>query len=157
MIPADSQPAHDSSVVPSAPLEQGPATLKLGTAFPDVPGALLSTGTVAALFGLLLSPAQAESVLGAGGLAEADRQVVLAARAAAPTVWEDLDFAEKGATVIALLLSKTAHARPLPTELIRALLADLNGPPADPAESATRAQEIGLAPEYLHTLAQYTS
>lgn len=157
MIPADSQPAHDSGVVPSAPLEEGPATLKLGTAFPDVLGALLSSGTVAALIGLMLSPAQAEIVLGPGGLADANREVAMAARAAGPTVWEDLDFAEKGATVIALLISKTANARPLPVEIVRALLADLNGPPAEPAESATRAQEIGLAPEYLHTLEQYTS
>ena len=87
MMPADNQPHQDSSVFPSAPLEEGPATLKLGTDHPDVAAAMLKAGIPATLLGTILSPTTLQTALNTPDLAQSDRDIAQAARAAAPQAY----------------------------------------------------------------------
>lgn len=153
MMPADNQPHQDSSVVPSAPLEEGPATLKLGTDHPDVAAAMLKAGIPATLLGTVLSPTTLQTALNTPDLAQSDRDVAQAARAAAPQAYTDLDYAEKATNTLSALVSKVGGIYPLPRALIAGLVFDLRGGPSDPSAGASRAAELGVEADTLQTLA----
>ncbi|WFD33374.1 hsp70 nucleotide exchange factor fes1 [Malassezia cuniculi] len=157
MVAADGKPDQDGSLIPSAPLEEGPATLKLGSEHPDVSAAILNNGIAATMLGTVLAPATLQAAVAQPGLAHADAEVAQASFNACPDAYNDLDYAEKAVTTLSALAAKVGTAYPLPRVLYAALVHDLQGQPSDSAAGATRAAELGLDKETLQPLAQFAN
>lgn len=120
-----------------APLERGPETMLTGVPHPDVARALVQSGILVTLLSSLLPPGSTHGVNDAdipppsGPDGDSDPRA-------------DLDFAEKAATSVLTFVAKLGTNQP-PTSLLplfHALLAELSGPPLDPASSSTEDGEI---------------
>ncbi|SPO47060.1 related to FES1 - Hsp70 nucleotide exchange factor [Moesziomyces antarcticus] len=133
------------------PLDLGPETMRTSVPHPNVARALVESGTLSTLLSSLLPP-------GTHGIDDADLPPPSGADGDQDPR-SDLDFAEKAAAAI---LAFAAKLPPIPSDalldqktksLFKALLKELQGPPFDSTTDAkSRADELALDPEQLHTL-----
>ncbi|EST04553.1 Nucleotide exchange factor Fes1 [Kalmanozyma brasiliensis GHG001] len=127
-----------NSGAPAVPLEQPPAT-HTSIPHPNVPRALLSSGTLLTLLSSLLPPHHpgATETAPSGPDGDSDPRT-------------DLDFAEKATTAVLSFTAKLPSAGvqvldERSAELFRALLVELQGRPLDEADGAkTRWEELGI-------------
>ena len=143
LMPVGNEPASDDSVLPSAPLEHGPATLRSNVKHPDVARALLDTGIFATLAASVLPPDALQATELPWSAEQAQR--IQRYGDGSSLTYTDLDYSEKATQTVMTLLNKVGNAYPLPSGLLSSLGTYLASPPsADAGSARSVAEELSV-------------